>query len=71
MGIDVVIVDAGMPRDGVVFSFVVCVEIVARKGENCHQKSRYDQNLPQLLELDGARHCLRHKTAIKSQAKFF
>jgi hypothetical protein len=25
------------------------VEIVARKGENCHRKLRYDQNLPQLL----------------------
>jgi hypothetical protein len=42
------------------------VEIVAKKGENCHRKSRYDQNLPQLLELAGARHCLRHKIAIES-----
>jgi hypothetical protein len=30
------------------------VEIVAKKGEICHRKLRYDQNSPQLLELAGA-----------------
>jgi hypothetical protein len=45
------------------------VEIVAKKGENCHQKARYDQNLPRLLELVGAWHCLQPKISIKSQGK--